>query len=56
MLLSLAFLAPRLIQAIADNRMPRGIGLTGLADLLSARSEQFQALGLKAPRWRRSSE
>ena len=50
MLLSLAFLAPRLVQAIADNRMPRGIGLTRLAGLPSDWSEQFEALGLQAPR------
>ena len=30
MQLSLAFLAPSLVQAIADNRLPRGIGLTVL--------------------------
>ena len=36
MLLSLALLAPSLVQAIADNRLPRGIGLTRLADLPSA--------------------
>jgi len=47
MLLSLAFLAPRLVQAIADNRLPRGIGLTRLADLPSDWSEQFEALGLQ---------
>jgi len=50
MLLSLAFLAPRLVQAIADNRMPREIGLTRLADLPSDWPEQFEALGLQAPR------
>ena len=50
MLLSLAFLAPRLVQAIADNRLPRGIGLTRLADLPSDWSEQFEALGLQAER------
>ena len=50
MLLSLAFLAPRLVQAIADNRLPRGISLTRLADLPSDWSEQFEALGLQAPR------
>ena len=50
MLLSLAFLAPRLVQAIADNRLPRGIALTRLADLPSDWSEQFKALGLQAPR------
>ena len=36
MLVSLAFLAPVLVQAIADNRFPRGIGLTRLADLPSS--------------------
>ena len=49
MQLSLAFLAPSLVQAIADNRIPRGIGLTRLADLPSDWSEQFKALGLQAP-------
>ena len=50
MLLSLAFLAPALVQGIAENRLPRGIGLTRLADLPSDWSEQFKALGLQAPR------
>ena len=50
MLLSLAFLAPRLVQTIADNRLPRGIGLTRLTDLPSDWSEQFEALGLQAER------
>jgi hypothetical protein len=50
MQLSLAFLAPSLVQAIADNRLPRGIGLTRLADLPSDWSEQFKMLGLQAPR------
>ncbi len=48
MLLSQAFLAPGLVQAIADNRLPCGIGLTRLADLPSDWSEQFKALGLQA--------
>jgi site-specific DNA recombinase len=50
MLLSLAFLAPALVQAIAENRLPRGIGLTRLAELPSDWSEQFAALGLQPPR------
>jgi hypothetical protein len=49
MQLSPAFLAPNLVQAMADNRLPRGIGLTRLADLPSDRSEQFKARGLQAP-------
>jgi site-specific DNA recombinase len=50
MLLSLAFLAPGLVQTIAENRLPRGIGLTRLADLPSDWSEQLKTLGLQAPR------
>ena len=50
MLLSLALLAPSLVQAIADNRLHRGIGLTRLADLPSDWSQQFKMLGLQAPR------
>jgi hypothetical protein len=50
MQLSLAFLAPGLVQAIAENRLPRGIGLTRLADLPSDWSEQFKMLGLQSPR------
>jgi hypothetical protein len=50
MQVSLAFLAPSLVQAIADNRLPRGIGLTRLADLPSEWSKQFKMLGLQAPR------
>ena len=50
MLISLAFLAPALVQAIAENRLPRGIGLTRLSDLPSDWSEQFKALGLQPPR------
>ena len=49
-LLSLAFLAPALVQAITENRLPRGIGLTRLSDPPSDWSEQFKALGLQAPR------
>jgi site-specific DNA recombinase len=49
-LLSLAFLAPALVQAIAENRLPRGIGLTRLSDPPSDWSEQFKAVGLHAPR------
>jgi site-specific DNA recombinase len=50
MQLSLAFLAPSLVQAIADNRLLRGIGLTRLADLPSDWSQRFKMLGLQAPR------
>ena len=46
MLLSLAFLAPNLVRAIVDNRMPRGIGVTQLMDLPCEWSQQRLALGL----------
>jgi site-specific DNA recombinase len=46
MLLSLAFLAPGLVKAIAENRMPRGIGLTRMTDLPSEWPMQWRALGL----------
>jgi DNA invertase Pin-like site-specific DNA recombinase len=48
MLLSLAFLAPDLVKAIVDNRLPRGVGLTNLAKLPSVWGEQWKALGLPA--------
>ena len=41
---------PSLVQAIADNRLPRSIGLTRLADLPSDSYQQFKMLGLQAPR------
>jgi site-specific DNA recombinase len=50
MQISLAFLAPSLVQAIAENRLPRGIGLMRLSDLPNDWSRQFRGLGLQAPR------
>ena len=49
MLLSLAFLAPDLVKAIVDNRMPRGVGLTSLMDLPIDWSGQRRAIGLARP-------
>ena len=46
MLLSLAFLAPSLVKAIAEYRLPRGIGLTRITDLPSEWPMQWSALGL----------
>ena len=48
MLLSLAFLAPDLVRAIVDNRMPPGVGLTNLVNLPIVWGEQWKALGLSA--------
>ncbi len=41
-----AFLAPSLAKAIAENQMPRGIGLTRMADLPSEWPMQRRVLGL----------
>jgi site-specific DNA recombinase len=49
MTLSLAFLSPNLVNAAIDGRLPRGFGLTRLIDLPIAWSDQWAALGLKAP-------
>ena len=45
MLLSLAFLAPDLVKAIVDHRMPRGIGLAQLVNLPMDWGRQSQTLG-----------
>ena len=46
MTLSLAFLSPEVVQAIIAGRLPRGIGMTGLADLLPSWNAQHAALGV----------
>ena len=46
--LSLAFLAPDLVKAAVDGRLPRGFGLTRLTGLPIAWPDQWQALGLMA--------
>ena len=48
MLLSLAFLAPDLVKAIVENRLPRGIGLTRMTDLPSDWDEQHRVFGVRA--------
>jgi site-specific DNA recombinase len=45
MTISLAFLAPSLIKAAVDGRMPRGIGVARLFDAPVAWSRQHQMLG-----------
>jgi DNA invertase Pin-like site-specific DNA recombinase len=49
MMLSLAFLAPDIVKAAVEGCLPRGFGLTRLIDLPIAWSDQWEALGLKAP-------
>jgi site-specific DNA recombinase len=46
MTLSLAFLAPRLVQAAIDGRLPDGMGITRLRELPPTWSRQEQMLGL----------
>jgi site-specific DNA recombinase len=47
MTISLAFLAPDLIKAAVEGRLPRGIGVERLRDAPAEWSRQFEALGLK---------
>jgi site-specific DNA recombinase len=46
MTMSLAFLAPNLVQAAIEGRLPRGVGIERLRDLPPEWSRQFEALGL----------
>ena len=46
MTISLAFLAPNLVKAAIEGRLPRGIGIERLRDLPSEWSRQFEVLGL----------
>ena len=46
MTLSLAFLAPDLVRAAVEGRLPRGFGVERLRDAPAEWSQQFEALGL----------
>jgi site-specific DNA recombinase len=46
MTISLAFLAPNLVQAAVDGRLPRGIGVANLRDVSAVWSQQHSILGL----------
>jgi hypothetical protein len=46
--LSLAFLAPNLVKAAIEGRLPHGIGTTRLTDLPAEWLRQHQMLGLAA--------
>jgi hypothetical protein len=46
MTISLAFLAPDLLKAAVEGRLPRGICLERLRDAPAEWSRQFEALGL----------
>ncbi len=49
MTLSLAFLAPAIVTAAIEGRLPRGFGVARLVDLPMAWSDQWTALGLREP-------
>jgi hypothetical protein len=49
MTLSLAFLAPEIVKAAVEGRLPRGFGLKRLVDLPTAWPDQWRALGLQGP-------
>ena len=49
MTISLAFLAPDLVKAAVEGRLPRGIGVARLRDAPAEWSQQFEALGLNPP-------
>jgi site-specific DNA recombinase len=46
MTISLAFLAPNLVKAAVEGRLPRGISIERLRDLPNEWGRQFEALGL----------
>ena len=48
MTISLAFLAPDLVSAAIEGRLPHGMGVVRLADLPAEWSRQYQMLGLPA--------
>ena len=49
MTLSLAFVAPPIVAAAIEGRLPRGFGSKRVMDLPMVWSQQWDALGLKAP-------
>jgi len=49
MTISLAFLAPDLVKAAVEGRLPYGMGVTRLCELPAEWSRQYRALGLTAP-------
>ena len=46
MTITLAFLAPTLVRAAVEGRLPRGINIERLRDAPAEWSRQFEALGL----------
>ena len=54
--LTLAFLDPKLVEAVVDGILPRGYGLSRLLDLPADWNDQWRVLGLRDPRDRASPE
>src|SRR5262249_37088085 len=49
MTISMAFIAPALVKATVEGRLPRGIGVANLRDAPAEWSLQFERLGLAQP-------
>jgi site-specific DNA recombinase len=49
MTISLAFLAPDLVKAAIEGRLPRGLGVARLCDTPAEWSRQYRMLGLTSP-------
>ena len=49
MTISMAFIAPALVKAAVEGRLPRGIGVATLRDAPAEWSLQFERLGLAQP-------
>jgi hypothetical protein len=49
MTISMAFIAPTLVKAAIEGRLPRGIGVASLRDAPAEWSRQFERLGLALP-------
>ena len=49
MTISMAFIAPALVKAAVEGRLPRGIGVASLRDAPAEWSRQFERLGLAKP-------
>jgi len=49
MTISMAFIAPSLVKAAVEGRLPRGIGIANLRDAPAEWSRQYKRLGLSQP-------
>jgi hypothetical protein len=49
MTISMAFIAPALVNAAIEGRLPRGVGVAALRDPPAEWSRQFERLGLSQP-------